>query len=160
MQFGPHPATHLFHIEKSTVYADRPDGVKMAEFLLLDNTNVLLVEAKSSSPRPGNLADFPVFLTEIREKMTNALALFVGIRLGRHTPAAQAEVPSNLATLNLSTANFRFVLVIRGHKDEWLPPLQEALNLELRGLAGAFSISAPFLAVINDDMARRKKLIA
>ncbi|MEI8080061.1 MAG: hypothetical protein WCH61_10590 [bacterium] len=132
----------------------------MVELLLLNKSKVLLVEAKQSSPKPDNQPDFRDFMTDIREKMTNALSLFMGARLGRYGALAKSELPSDLAIVDLAQSQFRFVLIIKGHKAEWLGPLQEELNLELRGLAGAFAIQAPFVAVMNDIMAREHKLIA
>jgi len=35
MAFGPYPAGHCFHIEKSTTYQKVQTGVRIAEFLLL-----------------------------------------------------------------------------------------------------------------------------
>jgi len=92
MTFGPYPSGHCFHIEKSALYTDIRQGVKMAEFLLLhadrDRPTMLwVVEAKSSSPRPKNDPDFGQFIMEIREKWINVLSLVLASRLGRHRQA-------------------------------------------------------------------------
>lgn len=129
MTFGPYPEGHCFYIEKSKTYEKIKEGVKIAEFLLLhsqDDSIVWIVEAKQSSPRPETQPNFDDFLLEIQEKLTNALTLSVATCLKRHS--TYEELPNSFQTLDLEKASFRLILVIKGHQEAWLPPLQDALK--------------------------------
>ena len=157
MTFGPYPSGHCFHIEKSALYTDIRQGVKMAEFLLLhtdiDRPAMLwVVEAKSSSPRPKNEPDFSQFIMEVREKWVNALSLTLASRLGRHRQA-EAKLPGPFKTLDLSQFDVRFVLVINGHRKSWLPPIQAALQKSLRPLVRTWNFSPTSVVVLNDALA-------
>jgi len=163
MTFGPFPEGHLFYIEKSAIYQKVQQGVQMAEFLLLRFKNgnrpiVWVVEAKSSTPRPETQPNFDAFIDEIREKLTNALSLGLSSCLKRHEDA-EGELPDPFKALDLSVADFRLVLVIKGHKDEWLPPLQDALGKALHSTVKTWALPATAVAVLNDGMAQLHGLI-
>ena len=162
MTFGPYPAGQCFHIEKSACYKKIEDGVQMAEFLLLrqqkDGPTVWIIEAKSSSPRPETQPNFAKFIDEVRIKLTNGFLLSIAARLQRH-PAADSELPDAFKTFNLQTHGFRFVLVINGHKQEWLEPLQSALSLALKPIVKSWALPAISVAVLNHELARRHGLI-
>lgn len=171
MTFGPYPEGHCFYIEKSRCYNQRQNGVQMAEFLLLRNNEdaasaIWVIEAKSSSPRRASDAKpdskfksaFDEFVEDIRVKLTNAFLLTVATRLDRH-PNAKEELPTPFKVLNLSQTNFKFVLVIRGHKEEWLPPLQDALTLAFKPVIKTWGLPATSVAVLNDDLAKINGLI-
>ena len=144
MDFGPYATADCLHLEKSEAYGHCPEGVKMAEFALVRKERILFVEAKSSSPRPETQPNFDDFLAEIREKMENALLMLLGMRIGRHRDVA---LPRNVDKANLATIGFMFVLVINGHKEEWLSDLNDALNNAVRGIAGAFPMK--FSPMVN-----------
>jgi hypothetical protein len=163
MAFGPYSDDSVFHIEKSMVYTTMGSGVRMAEFLLLRQSKgeaglVWVVEAKSSSPRPETQPNFEGFIEEVRQKLSNALMLCLAACLRRHKDA-QGELPAGFRTLNLSAARFRMVLVIKGHQDSWLPPLQDALSMALRAFVKVWALSPTAVAVINDQRARKHGLI-
>jgi hypothetical protein len=163
MSFGPYPDGHCFYIEKSQTYAEIQEGVQMAEFLLLKIEDgrppvVWVVEAKSSSPRPETQPGFDEFISQIREKLINAFSLAWASRLGRHQQA-EAELPGPFKALDLSKVGVRFVLVINGHQDAWLPPLQDALRKALQATVKTWAFSPTSIAVINDDLARQHGLI-
>ena len=87
--FGPYPENECFLVEKSATYQNIQNGVKMAEFLLLQRrdskpTRVWVIEAKSSSPHPKTQPNFTEFIDEIREKLTNGLVLTIASILKRH----------------------------------------------------------------------------
>jgi hypothetical protein len=164
MTFGPYPDGHCFYIEKSATYQRVREGVQMAEFLLLrakgdQQATVWVVEAKSSTPRPETQPNFDEFIDEIREKLTNALSLGLAACLQRHTPA-NVELPAPFKALDLSTAGFRLVLVINGHKEDWLPPLQDAIAKALHATVKTWALPATAVAVINDALARSHGLIS
>lgn len=163
MTFGPYPAERCFYIEKSATYADIQHGVQMAEFLLLRTENgkppvVWVVEAKSSTPRPETQPTFDEFITDIREKLVNAFSLAWAACLKRHQQA-EAELPETFKTLDLSQAGVRFILVINGHQEAWLPPIQEALTKALHTTVKTWAFSPTSVAVINDTLARQHGLI-
>lgn len=161
MTFGPFKEGHCFYIEKSKIYGSLQQGVKMAEFLLLrfrpnKPTTLWVVEAKSSTPRPLAEREFDAFIEEIRDKLINAFSLGLACCLKRH---ADTELPQPYGKLNLSTSDFRFVLVINHHKWEWLPPLQEALSKALHAAVKTWAFTTPAVVVMNDHMARDYGLI-
>ncbi|NGZ05830.1 MAG: hypothetical protein G8237_05680 [Magnetococcales bacterium] len=164
MHFGPYPKDRCFRIEKSRCYKAIQDGVRMAEFLLLRESEksgspvMWIIEARSSSPRPENRSDFNKFIIEIREKFVNAFALGWASCLGRH-PYAVGELPEAFKTLDLMQTDVRFALVIRGHQEAWLSPLQDALKMALRVEIKTWRFSSHPVIVMNEDLARRHGLI-
>ena len=161
MTFGPYPEGDCFYIEKSETYQKIKEGVKIAEFLLLhsqDESIVWIVEAKQSSPRPENQPNFDAFILEIQEKLTHALTLSVATCLKRHS--TYEELPNSFQTLDLEKASFRLILVIKGHQEAWLPPLQDALKKALNPTIKTWKLSATSVVVLNDTMARLQGLIS
>jgi hypothetical protein len=162
MTFGPFPDGQCFYIEKSACYEKVQEGVQMAEFLLLkqqqQGPTVWVVEAKSSSPRPETQPNFTEFIDEIRNKLTNGFLLAVAARLQRH-PVAESELPDAFKTLDLKARGFRFVLVINGHKQEWLEPLQNALVQALKPVVKTWALPATSVAVLNHELAVKHGLI-
>lgn len=162
MTFGPYPHGQCFYIEKSACYAKVHEGVQMAEFLLLrqqtQNLTVWVVEAKSSSPKPQTQPNFAEFIDEIRNKLTNGFLLVVAARLRRH-PATAHELPDSFKTFDLGTLGFRFVLVINGHPQAWLAPLQSALSLALKPILKTWALPATSVVVLNHELAQQYGLI-
>ena len=161
MIFGSYPEGHCFHIEKSKTYQSIKNGVKIAELLLLHPSSepkVLIIEAKSSSPRPETQPNFDDFIKEIRDKLTNALTLCVTTCLKRHS--TWEELPTLFQEIDLERINFRLILVIKGHKAEWLPPLQDALRKALDSTKKTWKLSPNFLAVMNHKIAQEEELIS
>lgn len=161
MVFGPFPDGHCFRIEHSTIYRNIQENVKIADFLLLkpkkgSHPTIWVVEAKSSSPR--ELSD--TFINEIREKWVNALSLCLAACLKRHN-AAEAELSKPFLSLNLSTIDVRFILVINGHKDRWLKPLNSELETALRPTIKTWAFSPPSVSVLvwNEHLAQKRGLI-
>lgn len=164
MTFGPYVAGHCFRVEQSDTYRTIQDGVQMAEFLLLRTQEnsppfIWIVEAKKSSPRPETQPNFNEFIGEIRDKLTNALAVGVASILKRH-PTAAADLPEVFKTLDLAIAGFRLVLIINGHQKSWLSPLQEALRCALDATAKTWALGPNAVVVINHEDAKRFGLIS
>lgn len=162
MSFGPYPDDDCFEIESSALYRRIEDGVKMVEFALVRRpvgkpVSVWLVEAKRSSPRPETQPDFEHFVDEIRQKLSNGLQTLFAARLKRH-PEASTELPAGFRALSLKE-EMRLVLVINGHQEAWLIPIQEALRLALQTVIKTFGLGPMSVAVLNDEMARSKGLI-
>ena len=162
MTFGPFPKNRCFHIEKSNCYAAIQEHIRMAEFLLLRTNNekpvIWIIEAKSSTPRPETQPNFDEFIDEIQEKLINAFSLGWASCLKRHQDAV-SELPEDFKRLNLSQVDVKFVLVIKGHQDEWLPPLQDALRIALRSTVKTWAFAPNSVAVINDTLAQQHGLI-
>jgi hypothetical protein len=182
MVFGPYQDEQCFIIEKCATYSKTAIGSQIAEFILLrgDEKKICwIVEAKSSAPRPvggassrretsGGEADdldtrqhsFSAFIEKIREKLSNTFHLWLAIRLERHGKESFEELPGPFRTLDLSTLDYRLVLVIRGHEKAWLPPLQEALSKRLRPFVKIWSLSPNSVIVLNETMAKDKGLVS
>lgn len=163
MSFGPYPEGQCFYIEKSKTYQHIQQNVKIAEFLLLrpavgHSPVIWVVEAKSSSPRPEAQPNFDQFIAEIRDKLINAFSLGLASCLKRH-PQTEAEFPRSFKSLDLSEVDIKFVLVINGHDEKWLAPIQDALNQSLLVTRKTWALSPTCVAVINDVMAAEHDLI-
>jgi len=161
MIFGSYSEGHCFHIEKSETYQYIQKGVKIAELLLLHRSNVpkvLIIEAKSSSPRPETQPNFDEFIKEIRDKLTNALTLYVTTCLKRHS--TWQELPTPFQEIDLERIDFCLILVIKGHKKDWLPPLQDELKKVLDSTVKTWKLSPTSVAVINHEVAQEQKLIS
>ncbi len=163
MVFGPFPDGHCFRIEKSRCYLDIKQGVKMVEFVVLrpkpgTTPAIWIVEAKSSSPRPTTQPDFEKYIDDIGVKLANGLVLVLAACLGRH-PNCQAEVPDGFRSLDFGATVIRFVLVIKGHPEEWLVPLRDALEQALKPLVKTWAVGPGPVVVLNEELARRYGLI-
>ena len=168
MSFGPYNDGFCFHIEKSVTIkeinknAKKTEGVPIAEFLLLvlesELPTIWVIEAKSSSPQPANQIDFDAYINMIRDKLSNSLSLFFAIYLKRHL-ASEAELSDNFQQPNIALAKFNLVLIINGHDEKWLPPLQDALQKLLKPTVKIWNLSPTSVKVLNDNGARVLGLI-
>ncbi len=163
MTFGPYDDGQCFYIEQSNTYAGIQQGVKIAEFLLLRVNNgkppvLWVVEAKSGTPRPETQPNFDEFIVDIQEKLINAFSPGWASCLKRHQQA-EAELPDSFKELDLSQAGVRFVLVINGHHEAWLPPIQEALEKALHSTIKTWCLAPTSVAVINEEHAKQYGLI-
>lgn len=156
MDFGPFNENDIFEIEKSSLMSSMKSKIKSAEFILNKNSYLWIIEAKSSSPRPDNKENFDNFIEEIHEKFANTFLIFNAAKIGRHDAS---EFPSSFKNINIKEVQYKFFLVIRGHKEEWLYPLQDAMQLVMYRLVKACNIARPAIFVINDTIAREKGLI-
>ncbi len=164
MTFGTYSAENCFYIENSRLYRSM-SGLKIAEFMLLRYSKkgtpvIWIVEAKSSSPRPNLNAKqaFDDFIDEIQQKLTNSLSLWFAMRLQRH-PKATDELSEQFQAIDLANVDFRLVLVINGHQEEWLPPLQDALRKALLATVQTWALSPSAVLVFNHELAHQYKLI-
>lgn len=160
MEFGPYPEGHCFHIENSPAYVAIQNGVKIAELILLKNRNnenskLLIIEAKSSSPRQESAEDFKKYAEEIKSKLANGLLLLTSLQLSRH-PNFNNELPEIFKKIDISTAQYSFVLIVNGHKKEWLPQLQEAISSALLPIIKIWNVTQPAVAVLNHELAEEK----
>ena len=160
MTFGPFLKEHCFYIEKSEIYRTIQNGLQIAEFILIqpDNNSLLVVEAKSSSPNPANKDSgikFDDYITEIAEKLSNAFTLGLALCLERHTDNKD-EISECFKQITHDSVKVKLLLVINGHKDEWLAPLNEALQKKLKCFSKIWPLE---VITINEKIAERYKLI-
>lgn len=158
MRFGPYAIDEIFPIEQSPLYKSLGQGLMIAEFVLLRSgpsgaEEVWVIEAKSSAPRA-----FGNYIEEIRQKLTNSVQLTVASCLKRH-PQAVDILPSRFLDLDLGACTFKCILIIKGFRKDWLPPLQSALVKEMNSLVKTMGFKPGSISVINDDKARELKLI-
>lgn len=162
MTFGPYDESRFFHIEKSAGYATLGEHIRMAEFLVLRSKNLKqvlwIVEAKSSAPRVSSTQDFDAFIAEIVEKVVNAFSLSWAGCLQRHR-LLHSELPEAIRTMDLAMTDVKFDLVIKGHHDSWLPPLQDAMKKALRPTIKTWALSPNSVAVLNEELAQRYDLL-
>jgi hypothetical protein len=132
----------------------------MVEFILArasgGKSSILFVEAKSSVPRAGRDGAFEAYFEAIREKMANALTVFLAARLDRHGTAGD-ELPAGLRGVPLGTASVVFVLVIPAAPDAALPPIQNKLDGTMMALRRTFGITRA--VVMNERVARKQQLV-
>jgi hypothetical protein len=163
MTFGPFSEEECFHIEKSTIYTRNKDSVKMVEFVLLQDARdiqekLLFVEAKSSFSQPVNQSDFDKNVDDVCAKMVNAFHLFLALYLKRHQEY-EVELNQRFQNLNMANVDLRFILVIHGFKEEWLPPVKDAFTKQFIPFKKKWKLTgSPFL-VLNDNMAQEYNLI-
>lgn len=160
MIFGPFEADNCFWIENSTIYRKLQNGVKIAEFLLLqpDINSLLVLEAKTSSPNPTNgdsQSKFEDYITEIADKLLNALTLGVTICLERHVDSSN-EVPAGFRGLTFNGLKIILILIIKDHKRQWLSPVNDALK---KKLASTIKIWPLDVIVLNESLAQKRGLV-
>ena len=163
MSFGPFSASEIWQVETCALYKRIKEGVQIADFIVLRKRKegqlvACIVEAKSSSPRPGTQPNFDEFIEEIRSKVSNAFTLTVATRLDRFR-GELTNLPDAFQRLDLKTANFTFVLIIKEHKEAWLEPIQNALVKAMKGLVKAWNLPGASVAVLNEKGAIGKGLI-
>lgn len=157
MTFGPFHDWEIFLIEKSQLL-QKCNGVKTVEFIYRKTKNKLyFIEAKSSSAviREGNEKNYEKFLMEIMRKFEDSLSLLIAGLSERRDDHGQ--ISDAIKSMDYKKVNFKFFLIIKGHEQIWLPPLQ--LELEKR-LKHFLSIWNAELIVLNDTLALEQGIIA
>jgi hypothetical protein len=69
---------------------------------------------------------------------------------------SKSELPNNFRIINYSKAKIKNVLVINGHKVEWLRPIEIALKQQLRSQIKIWNLD---VVVLNDELAAEYKLV-
>ena len=90
--------------------------------------------------------------------MTNTLQILLAAILKRHTNTD--ELSKAFQAIHLQAISIKFILVINGHREDWLPPIQHALNQKLAVFAKSLALGAQTVAVLNHSLAQRHGLIA
>ncbi|MGO5138574.1 hypothetical protein ACTQ31_17840 [Clostridium butyricum] len=157
MIFGYFEEDRVFQIENSKLHKNIGNGIKVVEFILLSKENELsFIEAKSSSPKPikDNIIRFNEFINEISDKFIHSFNLYYSAILQRCKECE--ELNASFMNLDNSQINFKFILVIKGHRTEWLMPLSDALK---ESLSYHNTIWKSKVIVFNDELAKKYKLI-
>ena len=118
---------------------------------------MLVVEAKKSSPKEDSQPNFDKYIQDIRDKMINSFSIGWALCLQRHPH--YEELPEPFRLLDLSNTVPRFVLVIKDHKDKWLPPIQQALKKALNRTIKCWAIPPMSVLVFNEALAQKHGLI-
>ena len=124
----------------------------MSEFPGFDRLKSILVKigGYSDLPKPN----FDEFVAEIRDKLINAFSLTLAACLGRHDTADES-IPARFREVDWSGQEVKLVLVINGHRDAWLQPLKDAIEVSLRASIKTWSFGPNSVAVINDKGAKK-----
>ena len=147
---------HIFQIENSNLHSNLGDGIKTVEFVVsVKPDEILFVEAKSSSPQPKaeNKERFDEFIDEISDKFIHSFNMYLTSVLKRNLVD---KIPDKLLNIELETAKFKFILIIKGHKIEWLQPLKDAFD---RIMIDYNKIWKSSVIIMNDEIAKEFKLI-
>jgi hypothetical protein len=148
------PEEDLYRIEKSELLATLQ--FKACECMVKKDNDILLLEAKSSSPRQDNSPEkFKVYIGEIGKKFSDSLLLYNAVLL-RHK---DEKMGGNLHRVDLRKAKYKLYLIISGHKAEWLPPLLNALKKELRTTLKLWQIEDTAIKVINKEKAQEYGIV-
>jgi hypothetical protein len=161
MKFGPFPAESLIRIEKVPQYTKIQQGMHISEFIYYDQEKKRLIslEAKTSAPNPRSeyvenpKEKFQEYINDIREKWENSLDLYVNMALKK-------EVPKNFKEIDYASLEILFILVIKNHEGSWLKDVKDALEMSVRSVHRTNKIWKCKVLVINEEMARKKQLIA
>lgn len=148
------PDENVYRIEKSPLLAEVQ--LKATECVVSMQNAILFIEAKSSSPKPQPEGKFDKFIDEITDKFTHSLT-FYNATILRHKGE---NMPVHVKNVDLSEAHYSFILVIYGHKIEWLPPLMDALKSRLRHTLKLWNIPDVAVKVMNERMALDNQIIA
>lgn len=156
LSFGEYDKTDCFNIEKSTVYKSLGSNVRVIEFILRHkNDEILMIEAKSSSPKPGNNNNFDKFIEEIGDKFAHSIDLFFSLIIGR-LGDQETDMPEYFRTADYSVAKITMLLVINWHEISRLSPISEALRRKLKRQMKTWRLN---LSVMNHELAGKYGLL-
>lgn len=97
-----------------------------------------------------NKEDFDKFICDIMSKFRDTLTFYNAVLL-RHD---EEPVGTELKKINPKEADYQMLLIIHGHKEEWLPPVMDALKSEVRHLLKLWNIKDTSVKVINETIAK------
>jgi hypothetical protein len=154
--FGEFDEGKFFQIEKSTIYQSLGKCPKSVEFILLHSKDreLIWLEAKSSSPKPGSKINFDAFISEIHDKFVHSLELYFSILTERMLDKNK-EFPVCFKKIDYTTTSMKFILVINGHKEAWLSPIADALKQSLCVQIKIWRLS---VSVVNEQHASQMGL--
>ncbi len=146
-----------FRIETSNVYQTvQTQGVKVAECLLLRKNQLWVIEAKLTSPQQTTQPRFDEYIAEIKIKFIHSLTLFNSIYIQRYD---NNELSSKFKQLDLSKIEPVFVLIIKNHQKDWLAPLKDELQKQLKLTAKLWNLKGAWIRLMNEQLAQEAGLI-
>lgn len=147
----------VFLLEKQSVYT-RMQNVRACDFVSLQKrqtrSRLLFIEAKSSAPKQSDPLE--QYLQKIYEKFWHSLLLYVGVLYDRFG-SGPVDMPKDIRNKSNLRRTITCVLVVRQHKGEWLPLLQEALRRKIKPLKTAFGLQD--VIVTNEAGATKYQLV-
>ena len=163
MRFGPFDPESFWDLELEPLWlAMKSDGVKMCEFVCRTTAvpgSIVFIEAKKTAPHPGGEEPFREYASSVREKFTNGFHLFWSVIIGRHGKKRDA-IPLASSTNATEDLKFRFYLVVKESKPEWLAAVQDGIRLQFTGLRKTWALEGDLFFVISEVMAKQKGLVA
>lgn len=150
------PDDDLYYIEKSPLHNQVKD-FKTCECIVKFRNKVTLIEAKSSAPKvKHNDANFDSFISDIMWKFRDSLTFYNAVLL-RHE---EEPVGERLKDIKPQKADYQMILIIHGHKEEWLPPVMDALKSKVCHLLKVWKITDTSVKVLNETIAKEWGLVA
>ena len=154
----PFDDQNAYRIEQANIVQDKKD-IKVCEYFALIDGRMLLIEAKSSSPRPDNKIKFDEFIDEISQKFIDTLLLFNALNIGRHGEDEKSNLPANIQKVSLADVRYAMYLIVHGNEIEWMEPILAALKLKLKHCLKSWNIQDVNVYAINHETAKEKGLI-
>lgn len=160
MRFGDYNTENVYYIEKDEKYkCVMSNGVSTVEFVICDFKDgdaLKFIEAKQSAPNPeneNNKEKFPLFLKEISKKFLDSFEVFERVWM-------ENGLSSGFSKINATNCKVIFILVINGHKKEWLMPIRDGLQQIMLERKTMNVLWRPEVFVINEKQAMDKGLLA
>ncbi|MCM1078816.1 MAG: hypothetical protein NC344_04165 [Bacteroidales bacterium] len=148
------PDESLYHVETSPLYA-QVENFSTCECVVKLNGKVTLIEAKSSTPNPLNKEKFDDFVEDIASKFRDTMTFYHAALL-RHD---EEPIGTELVDIEHKEVEYQFVLIIHGHKEEWLPPVMDALKGRVKHVLRLWRIKETSVKVINETIAKDWNMI-
>ncbi len=160
MKFGPFPSDTLIRLEEIPQYKRIQQGMHMAEFMYYEEERrrLISVEAKTTAPNPDSEAvehpkeRFREYISDIREKFENSLDLYINMAL-------KGEVSDYFKKIDYRNLEIIFILVIKEQRKEWLGNVKDAMEMAVRSVIRTNKIWRCKVLVINEEIAKKRKLI-
>ena len=86
--------------------------------------------------------------------MIDSLNIYASILLGKTGKSEELQCPDTLKKLSLENVDIVPMLVIKNAENDWLIPLQDALNRQLKDFFSIWGIRQ--IVVINEELAVKK----
>ena len=86
--------------------------------------------------------------------MRHSLTLYANILLKRYDAE---QISPNLLSQDLSGTNIKLVLVVKNARKDWLDPLEDALDKEMKKDSRIWKCAKFY--VVNEEIAREKHLV-
>jgi hypothetical protein len=166
--FGPFRQESVFRLEehsKQKGFFRKNSIPKMAEFAWSDlarqRPKVWIVEANSSIARQENTAKFDANLQEWASKLSNAIAMIAGVKVGAFRPEADlSDVPACILNSALRDLQFYLIVVLNAEwaTDTECQEIQIELRKKLADPVRAWGMHKDSVYVYNPEMAQAKGL--